>query len=125
MKKIVLSIFAFVCLFIMSSCEGNPAYTYEEVFGKEASEVEKNSVLLGSILQVVITDDGLRLSPVGPLMEDKIYINAPDRTPKAGDEALIYKKDDNTFYFYYSENDGTGRTRRAKKALKWCEQNIK
>ena len=125
MKKLFLSVFALVCVFLMSSCGGDPSYTSEEIFGKPSSEVEQNPKLLNGLMAVVLTDDGIRLSSSGPLMEGKVYVNAPDKKPEIGDEALIWRVDPNTYYIVFSENDGRARSRRAMETWTWCEENLK
>ena len=72
------------------------------------------------------TEKGLCLNgPSGPVVGDKVYVNAPERTPQVGDKVIIYQKDDDTFYMYYSEGKkGKGNLDRKAEAREWFEQNL-
>lgn len=122
MKKAILNIFALCCFLFITSCSSGPEYTCRELFNRP--KISKRSTLLERVILVVKVKDKLCLGGTGISIDDKIYVNAPDRKPQEMDKVIIWqKKDENSFYLFYSEGK-KGNLERKHEAIKWCEENI-
>ena len=89
MRKVIFSLLAFTCLLCVLSCSNGPDYTCKELFGKET--LSKRSHWLNRVMTIYETEKGLCLNgPSGPVVGDKVYVNAPERTPQVGDKVIIF-----------------------------------
>ncbi len=130
MKKLLKTLATAACIFTLASCgSSGPDYTYEELAkGLETTKaldlIIRDMGISNQICKIIKYSDNLTLKyPAGPIMEDIVYVNAPDRNPQEGDEVMPIKKE-GKYYFYLLEDGSEPKYKKFKNARNWCIENM-